>query len=111
MTARYTGREGLEEAIAGEYEAVILDVMLPGMDGFEVLRELRHKSSVPVLMLTAMGEESDRIVGLEMGADDYLPKTFSTARLTCTFPPCERSCTTSPGGRASSGPCARWGIS
>ena len=81
VTARHTGPDGLEEAVDGEYEAVILDVMLPGMDGFDVLRELRKKNSVPVLMLTAMGEEPDRIVGLEMWADDYLPKTFSTREL------------------------------
>lgn len=78
---RHTGPEGLEEAKLGLYEAVILDVMMPGMDGFEVLRELRKTSNVPVLMLTAMGEEADRIVGLEMGADDYLPKTFSSREL------------------------------
>jgi DNA-binding response OmpR family regulator len=81
VTLRHTGPEGLEEARAGSYEAIILDVMLPGMDGFEVLRELRKTSNVPVLMLTAMGEEADRIVGLEIGADDYLPKTFSTREL------------------------------
>ncbi|RYD47672.1 MAG: response regulator transcription factor, partial [Verrucomicrobiaceae bacterium] len=78
---RHTGPEGLEEAIASEYEAVILDVMMPGMDGFSVLRELRKTSDVPVLMLTALGEEADRIVGLEIGADDYLPKTFSSREL------------------------------
>lgn len=78
---RHTGPEGLQEARAGAYDAVILDVMMPGMDGFEVLRELRRTSQVPVLMLTAMGEEADRIVGLEMGADDYLPKTFSSREL------------------------------
>lgn len=78
---RHTGTEGLQAALEGNYEAVILDVMMPGMDGIEVLRELRKKSTVPVLMLTAMGEESDRIAGLEMGADDYLPKTFSTREL------------------------------
>jgi DNA-binding response OmpR family regulator len=60
---------------------VILDVMLPGLDGFEVLRRIRQKSSVPILMLTARGDETDRIVGLEVGADDYLPKTFSTREL------------------------------
>jgi DNA-binding response OmpR family regulator len=60
---------------------VILDVMLPGMDGFDVLKEIRRRSDVPVLMLTACGEEADRIVGLEIGADDYLPKTFSTREL------------------------------
>lgn len=78
---RHNGPDGLEEALASPYEAVILDVMMPGMDGFDVLRELRKKSDVPVLMLTALGEESDRIVGLEIGADDYLPKTFSSREL------------------------------
>lgn len=81
VTMRHTGTEGLEEARTGDYEAMILDVMMPGMDGFDVLRELRKTSSLPVLMLTAMGEEADRIVGLEMGADDYLPKTFSSREL------------------------------
>lgn len=78
---RHNGPEGLEEALAGSYEAMILDVMMPGMDGFEVLRELRKRSDIPVLMLTALGDEADRIVGLEIGADDYLPKTFSTREL------------------------------
>jgi len=78
---RHTGTEGLDAARAGKFEAVLLDVMMPGMDGFEVLRELRKSSTVPVLMLTAMGEEADRIVGLELGADDYLPKTFSSREL------------------------------
>ena len=78
---RHNGPDGLAEALAGDYLAVILDVMMPGMDGFEVLRELRKKSDVPVLMLTALGDEADRIVGLEIGADDYLPKTFSSREL------------------------------
>jgi DNA-binding response OmpR family regulator len=78
---RHNGPEGLEAARKGRFEAVLLDVMMPGMDGFEVLRELRKSSAVPVLMLTAMGEEADRIVGLELGADDYLPKTFSSREL------------------------------
>ncbi|MDC1206994.1 response regulator, partial [Akkermansiaceae bacterium] len=78
---RYRGDEGLAEALEGDYEAVLLDIMMPGMDGFEVLKELRKTSQVPVLMLTAMGDEADRIVGLELGADDYLPKTFSTREL------------------------------
>ncbi len=77
----FTGPEGLEKAIHGTFGAVILDVMLPGMNGLEVLRQLRAVSQVPVLMLTALGEEPDRIVGLEMGADDYLPKTFSSREL------------------------------
>src|SRR5438093_11566985 len=77
----HTGPQWLEMARTGNYQAVILDCMLPGMDGFEVLRQLRRASQVPVLMLTALGDESDRIVGLELGADDYLPKTFSTREL------------------------------
>jgi two-component system response regulator CpxR len=78
---RHNGPDGLAEALATPYQAVILDVMMPGMDGFAVLRELRKKSDVPVLMLTALGDEADRIVGLEIGADDYLPKTFSSREL------------------------------
>src|SRR5579872_7100260 len=77
----HNGPAGLEMALQQSFQAVILDVMLPGMDGFEVLRRLRIHSTVPVLMLTGRGEEADRIVGLEMGADDYLPKTFSTREL------------------------------
>jgi two-component system response regulator CpxR len=76
-----TGPEGLEKVLNGDYRAVILDVMLPGMDGFEVLKAIRHQSNVPVLMLTGRGDEADRVVGLEIGADDYLPKTFSTREL------------------------------
>jgi two-component system response regulator CpxR len=78
---RHNGPDGLAEALANSYMAVILDVMMPGMDGFAVLRELRKTSDVPVLMLTALGDEADRIVGLELGADDYLPKTFSSREL------------------------------
>jgi len=77
----HTGPEGAEKAAASAWAAVILDVMLPGMDGFEVLKKIRKTSDVPVLMLTARGDEADRIVGLEIGADDYLPKTFSTREL------------------------------
>ena len=81
VTAAHTGPEGLEAAAREQFSAIILDVMLPGMNGFDVLRNLRAKSNVPVLMLTGRGEEADRIVGLELGADDYLPKTFSTREL------------------------------
>ena len=77
----HTGPEGVERATAETWQAVILDLMLPGMDGFEVLKRIRARSEVPVLMLTARGDEADRIVGLEIGADDYLPKTFSTRDL------------------------------
>ncbi|SRR5581483_6651855 len=81
VTTAHTGPEGLEQATTEVFQAIILDVMLPGLDGFEVLKGIRRKSNVPVLMLTARGEEPDRIVGLEIGADDYLPKTFSTREL------------------------------
>lgn len=77
----HTGPEGAESATAFKWDAVLLDVMLPGMDGFTVLKNIRARSQVPVLMLTARGDEADRIVGLELGADDYLPKTFSTREL------------------------------
>ena len=84
VTAVHTGPEGVVRATAAgpaAPHAIILDVMLPGLDGFEVLKRIRLKSAVPVLMLTARGDEMDRIVGLEVGADDYLPKTFSTREL------------------------------
>ena len=81
VSLAHNGPAGLELALKQSFHAVILDVMLPGLDGFEVLRRLRIHSTIPVLMLTGRGEEADRIVGLEMGADDYLPKTFSTREL------------------------------
>ncbi len=81
VEAVHSGTEGLERAESGAFAAVILDVMLPGMDGFEVLKRLRRSVDTPLLMLTARGDEADRIVGLELGADDYLPKTFSPREL------------------------------
>ena len=81
VDSAHDGAKGLEMILSGAYQAVILDVMMPEMDGFEVLKRLRKTSDIPVLMLTARGEETDRIVGLEMGADDYLPKTFSSREL------------------------------
>src|SRR5205809_5939263 len=81
VDAVHDGDEGLARAASGRYAAVILDVMLPKRNGFEVLQALRQRSNVPVLMLTALGDETDRIAGLEIGADDYLPKTFSTREL------------------------------
>ncbi len=81
VDSAHNGPQGLEMILKGDYTAVILDVMMPGMDGFEVLKRIRRESDMPVLMLTARGEETDRIVGLEMGADDYLPKTFSSREL------------------------------
>jgi two-component system response regulator CpxR len=81
VSLAHDGEEGLRLALSGDFDAVLLDVMMPKMDGLQVLRTLREKSGVPVLMLTGLGEEADRIVGLEIGADDYLPKTFSTREL------------------------------
>ena len=77
----HDGERGADRATSESWAAVILDVMMPGCDGFEVLRRIRAKSKVPVMMLTGRGEEVDRIVGLELGADDYLPKTFSSREL------------------------------
>jgi len=77
----HDGERGAERATSEPWAAIILDVMMPGCDGFEVLRRIRAKSKVPVMMLTGRGEEVDRIVGLELGADDYLPKTFSSREL------------------------------
>jgi len=81
VVAVHTGLEGVERALAESWHAVLLDVMLPGIDGLEVLRRIRVSSGVPVLMLTARGEETDRIVGLELGADDYLPKPCNPREL------------------------------
>jgi two-component system response regulator CpxR len=77
----HDGRTGLARALEGKHDLVVLDVMLPERNGFDVLRELRTSSRVPVLMLTARGEDVDRIVGLELGADDYLPKPFNPREL------------------------------
>ena len=81
VEAAYDGPRGLERALSGDYGLVVLDVMLPEMGGLDVLRNLRQKSNVPVLILTARGEDVDRIVGLEIGADDYLPKPFNPREL------------------------------
>ena len=81
VEAAHTGADGAERATNELWHAIILDVMLPDLDGFEVLRRIRAKSKVPVVMLTGRGDEVDRVVGLELGADDYLPKTFSSREL------------------------------
>jgi two-component system, OmpR family, response regulator CpxR len=75
------GNAGFAQASQGAYDLIVLDVMLPGMDGFELLRRLRQHNGVPVLMLTARGQDVDRIVGLELGADDYLSKPFNPREL------------------------------
>lgn len=75
------GERGLAELARATFDAVLLDVMMPGIDGLEVLRRLRARGPLPVLMLTARGDETDRVVGLELGADDYVPKPFSPREL------------------------------
>jgi DNA-binding response OmpR family regulator len=81
VDAAADGQAGLDYARAAPYDAVVLDLMLPDMDGLEVCRQLRAKSDTPVLMLTARGDAMDRVVGLELGADDYLPKPFEPREL------------------------------
>ena len=81
VSAVHTGEEGLRSVFEGTFELVVLDVMLPDKKGFDVLRELRNRLRIPVLMLTAKGDEFDRILGLELGADDYLAKPFSPREL------------------------------
>ncbi|MBX5495202.1 MAG: response regulator transcription factor [Bryobacteraceae bacterium] len=81
LTAAHNGPDGLREALSGKHDLVLLDVMMPGFDGFEVLRRLRAESDIPVLMLTARAEALSRILGLESGADDYLPKPFDPLEL------------------------------
>lgn len=81
VDAVHDGENGVRRAMSGDYGVIILDVMLPPSDGFEVLRRIRAQSAVPVLMLTARGDDVDRIVGLEIGADDYLPKPFNAREL------------------------------
>lgn len=75
------GRRGLAAALGGGFDLLVLDVMLPGIDGFEILKRVRRETRLPVIMLTARGEDEDRIIGLELGADDYLPKPFNTREL------------------------------
>ena len=81
VVAKHTPEKGLEHLEKKDTDAIILDIMLPGMDGFQVLRKIRENSAIPVIMLTARGEVTDRIVGLELGADDYLPKPFEPREL------------------------------
>ncbi len=81
VEAVHNGEPGLKRALSGEHVLVVLDVMLPGMNGVDLLRKLRAESRIPVLILTARGDDVDRIVGLEIGADDYLPKPFNPREL------------------------------
>jgi two-component system response regulator CpxR len=81
VEAVHDGNHGLDRALSGAHALVVLDVMLPGLGGFDVLRRIRAKSDLPVLMLTARGDDIDRVIGLEIGADDYLPKPFNPREL------------------------------
>lgn len=81
VEAVHRGDSGVERALKSDHDLILLDVMLPGQNGFEVLRQIRESSKIPVLMLTARGDDVDRIVGLEIGADDYLPKPFNPREL------------------------------
>lgn len=81
VEAVHNGESGLQTALENKHDLIILDVMLPKKNGFDVLRDLREKSKIPVLMLTARGDDMERIVGLEIGADDYLPKPFNPREL------------------------------
>ena len=82
VDAIHDGRRGLAQAFGGAYDLILLDVMLPGLDGFELLRQFRRRSHVPIIMLTARTTKADRIAGLDAGADDYLPKPFDPEELT-----------------------------
>lgn len=81
VAIEYSGNEGLRRASDGNYDLIILDLMLPGMDGFSVLKEIRKKSSIPVIILSAKDEIKDKVMGLDIGADDYLTKPFSIEEL------------------------------
>jgi two-component system response regulator VicR len=81
VKAAYDGLAGLEEFRRGDFDLIILDLMLPELDGLEVCRKIREKSTIPIIMLTAKGDDIERIVGLEVGADDYLPKPFNSREL------------------------------
>lgn len=96
------GAAGLERALSGDYDMAILDVMLPKMNGFDVLRNLREQSKLPVIMLTARGDDMERIVGLEIGADDYLPKPFNPRELAARLRAVLRRTTANENGDATS---------
>jgi DNA-binding response OmpR family regulator len=82
VTLAHDGTTGVREALNGRYAIAVIDVMMPGINGIEVLRRIRKESAMPILMLTARGDDTDRIVGLELGADDYVPKPCTTRELT-----------------------------
>jgi two-component system, OmpR family, response regulator CpxR len=81
LDAVHDGRRGLSQALHGEYDLILLDVMMPGLDGIELLRQVRRRSPIPVIVLTARTAQADRVLGLDAGADDYLPKPFGPEEL------------------------------
>ena len=101
-TAVHDGEQGLAEVQSGGYGLVVLDVMMPQLNGLETLRRIRMKSWIPVLMLTARGDDTDRIVGLELGADDYVPKPCTPRELTARIRAILRRSQASGGDEASS---------
>lgn len=100
VEAVFDAEHGIARSLSGEHGLVVLDVMLPGMSGFEVLRHIRERSRIPVLMLTARGDDVDRIVGLEMGADDYLPKPFNPRELVARIRAIQRRMVPAEGEKA-----------
>ena len=82
VTMAHDGTAGVREALNGRYAIAVIDVMMPGINGIEALRRIRKESSIPILMLTARGDDTDRIIGLELGADDYVPKPCTSRELT-----------------------------
>ncbi|WP_164932063.1 response regulator transcription factor [Janthinobacterium sp. 17J80-10] len=82
VAAQHDGQSGVEAALTGHYAIAVLDVMMPKMNGVDALRRIRHSSNIPILMLTAKGDDTDKIIGLELGADDYVPKPCTPRELT-----------------------------
>lgn len=105
VTVRNNGISGLDEALSGNYQLVVLDIMLPGKSGFDVLTELRRTSNVPVLMLTAKDSEADKVSGLRLGADDYLTKPFSNSEFIARVASLLRRYTIFDSVREESNPC------
>jgi len=116
VSAVHDGEAGIREALSGRHAIVVLDVMLPGLSGVEALRQIRRESRVPVLMLTARGDDVDRIVGLELGADDYVPKPCTPRELVARLrailrrvePPAGDEATAGSPGPLAVGPLALW---
>jgi two-component system, OmpR family, response regulator CpxR len=99
LEAAHDGRRGLARALGGGYDLLLLDVMMPGLDGFELLRLVRRQSQVPVIMLTARTAQADRVAGLDAGADDYLPKPFGPEELLARIRAVLRRAGVSPAAR------------